>query len=90
MVHALKMAKPIIYFLTERDPMLARPDYPYDTFEGGTVIARNPNEFWKLVRRFVDDPSFGTDLSARAAAFASRNLNDDAYPDVSTLIRDCC
>ncbi len=39
MVHALRMAMPIIFFLTENEAMLRRPDYPYDTFHEGTLVA---------------------------------------------------
>ena len=86
MVHALKMAKPIIYFLAEKEAMLKREDFPYDTFQDGTVLARTPEEFWGLVRRFMSDPDFGAEMRSKAATFARDNLNDDAYPGLAEFI----
>lgn len=88
MVHAFRMAMPIIYFLAEKEPMLRRPDYPYDTFLEGTAVARNAEDFWNLVRRSLADPDFVMDLRSRSADFARDNLTDDQYPGLAELIED--
>lgn len=86
MVHALKMAKPIVYFLAEKEEMLQRPDFPYDTYQDGTVIARTPEEFWNLVRTFIADPAFGEEMRTKSADFSSRNLTDDGYPGLADFV----
>ncbi len=88
LVHVLKMAKPVIYFLTEKEAMLKRSDYPYDTFLGGMAVARTAEEFWSLVRKFIDDPRFAADLRSKAADFARENLDDDTYPALPQILKE--
>jgi len=81
------VGKPVIFFVTEKEPMLKRPDIPRDLFAAGTTIARNPDELWELVECFFTEPGLAESMKLKAAKFARENLDDGEFPSLTDVIK---
>jgi len=87
-IHCLLVGKPVIFFVTEKEPMLKRPDIPRDLFAAGTTIARNPDELWALVAGFFTEPGLAESMKLKAAKFARENLDDGEFPSLTDVIKN--
>jgi hypothetical protein len=86
LMHAMLSGKPVVSLLTEKDPLLNRTDYRYDTFEEGTVVARTPEDLWNIVRSCLHDARFAENLRLKAERFANEMLDDTASPSLCATL----
>jgi len=86
-MHCMLLGKPVIFFVTEKEPMLKRPDIPFDLFAGGMTVARSPEELWALVKSFFTEPELAHSMKLKAATFARDNLDDNEFPSLPDVIR---
>ena len=89
LIHVLRAGKPVLYFLTERDPLVNREQsWWFKLFLDGTTLARTSEEFWNLVRSFLADPMLAAAMSRKAEKFARDNLDDSGFPCIGEVIDD--
>lgn len=83
-IHALRHNKPVLFFW----PADINFGHWYEQIllKAGNRI-RNPKVLWTTISRFFMDHDFNMKLRNKAARFTEKYLNDDAYPDLSALIR---
>jgi hypothetical protein len=86
LMHAMLSGKPVVSLLAEKDPLLNRADYRYDTFEEGTVVARTPEDLWNIVRFCLHDTPFAENMRLKAKRFANEMLDVTAYPSLCATL----
>lgn len=86
LIHAFRLAKPVIALMTESPSLLKRPDVPYDLFSRGCVTVREADEFWSCVRGFFTDPEIAADMTARSKAFARQELDSTDSPGLGECL----
>jgi hypothetical protein len=86
LIHILRAEKPVIHFWTGYQS--ARIDAYCDIFLSSGMVARTPDEMWKLVRGYFTDPDLAKEMRLKAQEFHRNNLDDRNYPQISEVISE--
>ncbi|MBI4965617.1 MAG: hypothetical protein HY913_20235 [Desulfomonile tiedjei] len=86
LIHCMLLGKPVISFVTEKEPMAKRPDFALDFFDQGVTIARRPEELWAMITRFFTEPESAEGMKLKAEKFARDNLDDSGFPSLADVI----
>ena len=87
LVPVLLAGKPVIYFLTESEVLLARPDWNLTLLMEGTTIVRNANDLWATTGSFCSDPDMKSRMELKSRQFAQKCLDTSRFPEMAELIR---
>jgi len=87
LVPVLLAGKPVIYFLTESEVLLARPDWNLTLLMEGTTIVRNANDLWAATGSFCSDPDMKSRMELKSRQFAQKCLDTSRFPEMAELIR---
>lgn len=85
LLHALRLGKPVVLLWVD-ELFLKAPGTQVDLFMPGCQLARTPEEFWDVVRKFFTDERFAQAMRLKAQEFCRGNLDDSDYPTISEVI----
>lgn len=86
LIHVLCSGKPVICFITESDPLLKRTDIDFRRFLPGATLVRTSEEFWGVIKSFMDSPELVRKASEKSLEFCRRQLNDSGFPSIGEAL----
>ncbi len=87
LVPVLLAGKPVIYFLTEPEVMLGRPDWNLTLLMEGTLLVRNADDLWDTIKAFCSDPEVKSKMELKSRQFARKCLDTSGFPEMGELIK---
>ena len=86
LIHVLMAGKPVVYLLTESDPLVHKVRSLFGLFQDGTTVVRTPEEFWSLIHAFMTDPAVAASMCEKSRSFAEAQLDYSRFPGVAEAV----
>lgn len=83
LIRALEFEKPVILFWTDAEAEIWTFGPEFLT---AGPIAKTKEEFWNLVRRFLNSQEFREQMHEQSKMFARQWLDDSAYPSLAEIL----
>ncbi len=90
LVHVLRAGLPLLYLLTEHEPMLKRPDRSFDFFIEAATVVRTADQFWTAVRDFFSDDAATERMCIKSQVFARHHLDSSGAPEIGEALNQVC
>jgi len=90
LLHVLRAGRPVLYLLTEHEPLLRRPDRRFDIFMEAATVVRTADQFWAAVRDFFSDSAAAERMRLKSQLFARHYLDSDDAPEIGEALNQFC
>ncbi len=90
LVHVLRAGLPLLYLLTEHEPMLKRPDRSFDLFMEAATVVRTADQFWTAVRDFFSDDAATERMCMKSQVFARHHLDSSSASEIGEALKQFC
>ena len=90
LLHVLRAGRPVLYLLTEHEPLLKRPDRRFDIFMDAATVVRTADQFWAAVRDFFSDSAAAERMCMKSQFFARQYLDSNDAPEIGEALNRFC